>query len=124
MLLSGDRVSVHSAGTAVHGQIDPGVQAAIGELGVDRDDAFAKPVTDEVLRAADVIVTMGHSVGIFEMPPDTPHQDWRVGDPLGAAAGEIRRVRADIEYRVRALLAELGVPSADQSVAEGALQHR
>ena len=84
-LLSGNRVSVHSAGTAVHGEIDPGVQSVIAELGVDRDDAFAKPVTDEILRAADVIVTMGHSVGVFDMPP-IPHT--RTG---GSATRSARR---------------------------------
>jgi arsenate reductase (thioredoxin) len=108
-LLSEHRVSVHSAGTAVHGQIDPGVRAVIAELDVDPDAAFARPVTDEVLRGADVIVTMGHSVGVIDIPPGTRHEDWRIGDPIGAPNAEIRRVRADIEYRVRALLADLGV---------------
>ncbi len=109
--LSGNRVSVHSAGTAVHGQIDPGVRNVIAELGIDSDEAFARPVTDEVLLAADVIVTMGHSVGVIEIPPETRHDDWRIGDPIGAPIAEIRRVRADIEYRVRALLEDLRVPT-------------
>ena len=123
-LLSGNRVSVHSAGTAVHGEIDPGVQSVIAELGIDRDDAFAKPVTDEILRAADVIVTMGHSVGVFNMPPDTPHQDWRIGDPIGAPIDEIRRVRADIEHRVRSLLDELRVPITQDPQQNGVTQSR
>ena len=108
-LLSEHRVSVHSAGTAVHGQIDPGVRAVIAELDVEPDEAFARPVTDEVLRGADVIVTMGHSVGVIDIPSGTRHEDWRIGDPIGAPTAEIRRVRADIEYRVRALLADLGL---------------
>ena len=108
-LLSGGQVAVHSAGTAIRGEIDPGVQAVIGELGVDPNDAFAHPVTDEVLRAADVIVTMGHSVGVVDIPAHVRHQDWRVGDPVGAPLQEIRRVRSDIERRVAALLGELGV---------------
>jgi arsenate reductase (thioredoxin) len=110
-LLSRNRVSVHSAGTAVHGEIDASVREVIVELGVDPDDAFARPVTDEVLRGADVIVTMGHSVGLIEIPGDVRHEDWRIGDPIGAPISEIRRVRADIEYRVRKLLGELGVPA-------------
>ena len=110
--LSGNRVAVHSAGTAVHGRIDPDVRTVIAELGIDPNDAFARPVTDEVLRAADVIVTMGHSVGVIDIPPDTRHEDWRVGDPIGAPVEEIRRVRDDIEYRVHALLDELGVQTA------------
>ncbi len=110
MLLSDRRVTVHSAGTAVRAQIDPGVRAVIAEIGIDPDDAFARPVTDEVLHGADVIVTMGHSVGVVEIPPEVRREDWRVGDPIGAPIAEIRRVRDDIEYRVRALLAGLDVP--------------
>jgi len=108
-LLSGGQVAVHCAGTAIRGEIDPGVQAVIGELGVDPNDAFAHPVTDEVLGAADVIVTMAHSVGVVDIPAHARHQDWRVGDPVGAPLQEIRRVRSDIERRVAALLDELGV---------------
>jgi protein-tyrosine-phosphatase len=108
--LSERRVSVHSAGTAVHAAIDPQVRTVIGELGLDPSDEFARPVTDEVLRGADVIVTMGHSVGDIAIPEGVRHEDWRIGDPMGAPIEEVRRVRADIEYRVRALLSELGLP--------------
>ena len=116
-LLSDNQVSVHSAGTTVQGQIDPGVRTVIAELGVDADQAFARPVTDEVLHGADVIVTMGHSVGVIDLPPAVRHEDWRIGDPSDAPTDEIRRVRADIEYRVRALLADLGVPTTDHKNA-------
>ena len=56
---------------------------------------------------ADVIVTMGHSVGLVEIPPDKRHLDWRVGDPTGAPLDEVRRVRDEIDTRVQALLADL-----------------
>jgi arsenate reductase (thioredoxin) len=72
-----------------------------------------------VLRAADVIVTMGHSVGVIEIPGGVRHEDWRIGDPIGAPENEIRRVRADIEYRVKALLTELGVLAADGEPLNG-----
>jgi protein-tyrosine-phosphatase len=106
-LASNNRVSVHSAGTAVRADIDPQVRAVIEELGLNPDEEFARPVTDEVLRGADVIVTMGHSVGVIEIPEGVRHEDWRVGDPLGAPIHEVRRVRDDIDHRVRALLAGL-----------------
>jgi len=111
-MLSGGRVSVHSAGTAVRAQIDPRVGTVIEELGLDPTQEFARPVTDEVLRGADVIVTMGHSVGVIDIPPNVKHEDWRIGDPIEAPIDEVRRVRGDIEYRVRELLSDLGVASA------------
>lgn len=116
-LISAGRVSVHAAGTAVDRPVDPGVRVAIEELGLDPDRQFARPVTDEVLAGADVIVTLGHSVGVVEIPLHARHADWRVGDPLGASIEEIRRIRGDIAYRVRDLLAELGVVITDSHAA-------
>jgi arsenate reductase len=107
--LSGGRVAVHSAGTAAEGVIDPAVRTAIEELGVDTEEAFVRPASEEVLQAADVVVTMGHSVGAVELPEAVRRLDWRVGDPSGAELDEVRRVRDDIEGRVRALLVELGI---------------
>jgi protein-tyrosine-phosphatase len=106
-LLSGGRVSVHAAGTAALGVVDPITEAVIGELGIDMSDSFARPVSGEILAGADVIVTMGHSVGSVELPAGVKHEDWRVGDPVGASLAEARRVRDDIERRVRELLTEL-----------------
>lgn len=117
--LSGKQVSVHSAGTAAQAEIDPQVRTVIQELGVDPDQAFARPVTGDVLRGADVIVTMGHSVGQIAIPEGVRHEDWRIGDPIGAPIDEIRRVRADIEYRVRALLTQLDVPAVPDRTAAG-----
>jgi arsenate reductase (thioredoxin) len=121
--LSGRRVSVHSAGTAARAEIDPHVRAIIAEIGLAPDEEFVRPVTDEVLRAADVVVTMGHSVGVIDVPGSVRHEDWRIGDPIGAPIDEVRRVRSDIEYRVRALLAGLGVPDGESTTA-GALSSR
>ena len=64
-----------------------------------------------------MIVTMGHSVGVVDVPEGVRHEDWRVGDPIGAPLEEIRRVRDDIDYRVRGLLAELGVRPTDGAPA-------
>jgi protein-tyrosine-phosphatase len=115
--LSGKQVSVHSAGTAAQAEIDPQVRTVIQELGLDPGEAFARPVSDEVIRGADVLVTMGHSVGDVVIPPGVRHEDWRIGDPIGAPIHEVRRVCADIEYRVRALLSELGVSALPDSAA-------
>lgn len=107
--LAGVRVSVHSAGTAITATIDTGVATVLREIGIDPESEFARPVTDEILHAADVIVTLGHSVSVFDIPPDIRHEDWRVGDPVGAPIEEIRRVREDIERRVQALLQQLNI---------------
>jgi arsenate reductase (thioredoxin) len=107
-LRSEGRVVAHSAGSTVGVEVDPAVIEAMAELGVDLTEAYAKPLSHEVVEAADVIVTMGRSVGSVTIPEGTRHEDWRVGDPTGAPLDEVRRVREDIDRRVQTLLAELG----------------
>ena len=120
--LSGGAVSVHAAGSQVGAGVDPAVAQSLEEVGIDVSDAYARPVSAEVLRGADVIVSMGRSVGAFEVPEGTARRvDWRVGDPLGADLAEVRRVRDDVERRVRALLDELGCPAAELRRADGHL---
>jgi len=104
---AGATVSVHCAGSDAVGEIDDNVRAALGEIGIDLGEAFVRPVTNEVLGAADVVVTMGRSVGDVDIPESARHVDWRVGDPAGASVDEVRRVRDDISYRVTALTDEL-----------------
>jgi arsenate reductase (thioredoxin) len=106
-LRSEGRVVAHSAGSTAGRSVDPRVLEVMAELGVDLSEAFAKPLAPEVLGAADRVVTMGRSVGQVEIPPETRHDDWRVGDPTGAPVDEVRRVREDIDRRVQALLEEL-----------------
>jgi arsenate reductase (thioredoxin) len=107
--LAGKRVSVHSAGTgAGRGEVDAGVVRAMHEIGIDLGEAYSKPLTAEVLAAADLVVTMGGSIGDVELPPGTPHLDWGIGDPGGGAPlEEIRVIRDDIRRRVERLLEEL-----------------
>jgi arsenate reductase (thioredoxin) len=116
-LRSEGRVVAHSAGRTAAVQVDPAVVEVMQELTVDLTEAYAKPLSAEVLQAADVVVTMGRSVGSVEIPPGTRHLDWRVGDPTGASVDEARRVREDIDRRVQELLAELdpGEPEDDTS---------
>ena len=104
---AGDAVSVHSAGSKAVVEIDENVRAAMEEVGIDLSDAFTKPLSTEVLASADVVVTMGRSVGPVAIPSGVRHVDWRVGDPAGAPLEEVRRVREDIERRVDALAEEL-----------------
>lgn len=104
----GDTISVHTAGSGEASGIDPNVQIVMGEVGIDVTDKFTKPLTPEVLASADLVITMGRSVGKIEIPNTARHLDWRVGDPAGAGLDEVRRVREDIDRRVIELVLSLG----------------
>jgi arsenate reductase (thioredoxin) len=106
-LRSEGRVIAHSAGSSRGAEVDPAVVEVMAELSVDLTEAYAKPLSAEVLGSVHVAVTMGRSVGAVEIPEGVRHEDWRVGDPTGAPVDEVRRVRDDIDRRVQALLAEL-----------------
>lgn len=101
------RIVVHSAGNDPTATVDPAVQEVMSEAGIDLSEAYAKPVSQEVLGAVDVVVTLGRTVELVDLPETARHEDWRVGDPAGAPVDEVRRVRDDIARRVDELLAEL-----------------
>ncbi|HVL04279.1 MAG TPA: arsenate reductase ArsC [Acidimicrobiales bacterium] len=100
------RVQVRSAGSAPADQVNPAVVAAMDEVGVDLSKEFPKPLTDEVVRAADVVVTMGcgDACPLF---PGKRYLDWELDDPAGKSVDDVRAIRDEIDARVRALLAEL-----------------
>lgn len=106
--VTGDAVTVHTAGSDASEDIDPNVKKVMEEIGIDLSEEFTRPLTPEVLGNADMVVTMGRSVGEVDIPEHIPHVDWRVGDPAGAPIDEVRRVREDIERRVEALAGTLG----------------
>lgn len=68
------------------------------------------PLTDDVLAADDVVVTLGRGVGAVEVPESVRHEVWRVGDPVGAPAEEVRRIRDELDQRVQELLVEVLPP--------------
>jgi arsenate reductase (thioredoxin) len=106
--LSGGRVHVRSAGSMPAEELNPAVLESIGELGLDLADAFPKPLTDDVVQAADVVVTMGcgDACAVY---PGKRYEDWELDDPEGMSLEGVRAVRDEIERRVRALLASLDV---------------
>ena len=114
---TGEAVTVHSAGSDAAPDIDENVRTAMGELGIDLAEAYTKPLRPEVLAAADIVVTMGRSVGEVTIPAEVRHLDWRVGNPAGADLDEVRRVREDIERRVDALATELAAGTSAPAVA-------
>ncbi|GAB3366068.1 MULTISPECIES: arsenate reductase ArsC [Amycolatopsis] len=100
------RVAVRSAGSRPTREIPETVTAALAELGVSLTSAYPKPLTDEVVRAADVVVTMGcgDACPVF---PGRRYLDWAVPDPDGQPPAAVRRIRDDMDARVRGLLDEL-----------------
>ncbi len=106
--LSGGRVHVRSAGSTPASEINPVVVEAMRELGLDLAQEFPKPLTDEVVQAADVVITMGCG-DACPLYPGKRYLDWEVEDPAGQGLEAVRRIRDDIRGRVEGLLAELGV---------------
>ena len=100
------RVHVRSAGSAPADEINPAVVAAMSELGIDVSKEFPKPMTDEVVQAADAVVTMGCG-DACPIYPGKRYEDWEVADPAEADLDGVRRIRDDISERVQRLLAEL-----------------
>jgi arsenate reductase len=107
--LAGDRAVAWSGGSEPGDEVNPSAVAAMREVGIDISREFPKPWTDEVARAADVVVTMGcgDACPVF---PGKRYEDWTLDDPAGKDVDAVRPVRDEIERRVRRLLAELGVP--------------
>ena len=106
-MYAGDLLNVSTAASGQVQEVDAVVTEALLEVGADTEGSYAKPLTPEVIDAADVVVTMARSVGEIPIPESTRHLDWRVGDPGGADIAEVRRIREDISSRVRALIDEL-----------------
>jgi len=100
------RVQVRSAGSTPSGEINPGVIAVMGEVGLDLSTEFPKPLSTEVVEAADVVVTMGcgDACPIF---PGKRYLDWELPDPSGMAIEDIRPIRDRIDALVRELLGSL-----------------
>jgi arsenate reductase (thioredoxin) len=103
------RVHVRSAGSAPADEINPAAVEAMKELGIDLSQEFPKPLTDEFVDAADVVITMGCG-DACPIYPGKRYEDWEVDDPAGRSLAEVRRIRDDIDRRVQRLLERL-VPS-------------
>ncbi len=98
------RVHVRSAGSDPADRINPNVVEALSELGIDVGKEFPKPMTDEVVQAADAVITMGCG-DACPIYPGKRYEDWEVDDPAQASLDEVRQIRDDIAERVRRLLA-------------------
>ena len=110
-LRSEGRVHVRSAGSDPGDEINPAVVEAMAEVGVDMSEAFPKPLTDEVVRAADVVITMGCG-DACPIYPGKRYEDWTLDDPAGQDLETVRRIRDEIDARVQALIGELAAETA------------
>jgi arsenate reductase len=104
--LAADRVRVRSAGSAPADELNPRVVEAMAEAGIDISREFPKPLSDDAVRQADVVITMGCG---DECPfyPGKRYEDWELDDPAELDLEGVRRVRDDIRGRVERLLADL-----------------
>lgn len=104
--LGDGRVHVRSAGSSPSAELNPAVIAVMSELGLDLHEEFPKPLTDDVVQAADVVITMGcgDACAIY---PGKRYLDWNLTDPAGLSIDEVRGIRDEIRRLVTVLLAEL-----------------
>lgn len=106
--LAGDQVDVFSGGSEPAAELNQAAVAAMAEKGIDISQELPQPWADEIVRAADVIVTMGcgDACPVF---PGKRYVDWELDDPAGKPVEEVRPIRDDLEQRVRVLMSELGI---------------
>ncbi|MET0860968.1 MAG: metalloregulator ArsR/SmtB family transcription factor [Microbacterium sp.] len=104
--LAGDRVIVRTAGSTPAADVRPAIINALDEIGVPVGGEFPKPLTDDTVKAADVVVTMGCG-DACPVYPGRRYLDWDLEDPVDKPLATVRRIRDDIDTRVRTLLSEL-----------------
>jgi arsenate reductase len=103
---AGGRVIVRSAGSTPANELNPKVVEAMREIGIDISRELPKPLTDESVRAADVVITMGCG-DACPIYPGKRYEDWELEDPAGKDLPAVRRIRGEIETRVERLLEQL-----------------
>jgi arsenate reductase (thioredoxin) len=113
-LRSQGRIQVRSAGSDPGEEINPAVVQAMDEIGVDLGEAFPKPLTDEFVKAADVVITMGCG-DACPIYPGKRYEDWQLDDPAGQNLATVRRIRDDLDQRVRTLIEELLPPDTSSA---------
>jgi protein-tyrosine-phosphatase len=115
--LADGRVRVRSAGSEPADQLNPAVVQAMAEVGVDISHELPKPLSDDAVHAADVVITMGCG-DACPFYPGKRYLDWELEDPAGKPLAAVRRIRDEIDTLVRALLTELVGTDAPEADAE------
>ena len=104
--LAGESVTVRSAGSEPAEHLNPRVVEAMKEIGIDISAEMPKPMTGNMVKAADVVITMGCG-DACPIYPGKRYEDWELEDSAGKDLETVRRIRDDIEARARTLVAEL-----------------
>lgn len=104
--LAGDRIEVLSAGSAPADHINPAAVEAMLEVGIDMSAASPRILTEDAVRASDVVITMGCG-DACTIYPGKRYEDWKLDDPAGKGVESVRPIRDDIRTRVEALISEL-----------------
>jgi protein-tyrosine-phosphatase len=105
-LRSSGRVRVRSAGSDPADELNPVVVEAMLEVGIDMTREYPKPLTDDAVRTADVVITMGCG-DACPIYPGKRYEDWTLDDPAGQDLETVRRIRDEIDARVQTLISEL-----------------
>jgi arsenate reductase (thioredoxin) len=106
--LAGDRITVYSGGSEPADRLNPAAVAAMAEVGIDIATELPKRWTDEIVRAADVVVTMGCGDACPFFPAKR-YEDWQLDDPAGRDVAATIPIRDEIRVRVEQLMASLGI---------------
>jgi arsenate reductase len=104
--LSQGRIEVRSAGSEPADQVNPAAVQAMAEVGIDITAGKPKILTDQAVRASDVVVTMGCG-DTCPFYPGKRYEDWVLEDPAGRGVEAVRPIRDEIRHRVETLIAEL-----------------
>jgi arsenate reductase len=105
---AGDRAVAWSGGSEPGNEVNPAAIAAMAEIGIDITGEYPKPWTEEIVKAADVVITMGCG-DACPLYPGKRYEDWELEDPAGQDVAAVRPIRDEIGTRVRVLLDSLGV---------------
>ena len=110
--LAGDGAEVFSGGSDPAAEVNPSAVAVMAEVGIDIGDRIPRRWTDDVVRSADAVITMGcgDSCPVF---PGVRYVDWDLDDPAGLPIEEVRPIRDEIERRVRGLMTDLAIPAIE-----------
>ena len=104
--LAGDRVEVRSAGSAPADAVNPAAVEAMAEEGIDMSAEIPKVLTDEAVRASDVVITMGCG-DTCPIYPGKRYEDWKLDDPAGQGVDAVRPIRDEIRRRIETLIGEI-----------------